>query len=182
LTLERRSLSTGAAARIASCHVTTIWRAVARGELEAHRLGPHGAYRIPPDALEAWLRPAQPGGACEMRMPAGLRSPSDEAPVDQEQLRAARREAARANPRWQEVEETSLVRRAMFLVHADTDELWTPYRGSIWNPGSANVIFNADLPMVFYVDSAGDVQFVERIGGTWSAIVERQARKSRAAT
>jgi hypothetical protein len=58
-------------------------------------------------------------------MPASLRSSSDPQPVDPEQLRAARRETARGNPRWQEVEETSLVRRAMFLVHADTDELFS---------------------------------------------------------
>jgi hypothetical protein len=67
----------------------------------------------------------------------------------------------------------------MFLVHADTDELWTPYRGSIWNPGSANVIFNDSLPMWFYVDANGDVVFLERRPGLWSDIVARQARQGR---
>jgi hypothetical protein len=109
-----------------------------------------------------------------------LRSSSDAPPVEQGQLRAARREAARRNPRWVEVEETSLVRRAMFLVHADEDTLWTGYRGTVWEPGSANVIFNADLPMTFYVDPDGDVRFIERRPGLWSDIVARQARKRRA--
>ena len=50
-------LTTAAAARVASCDRTTIWRAVQRGELEAVRLGRHGDYRIRADALEAWLQP-----------------------------------------------------------------------------------------------------------------------------
>lgn len=52
---ERRLLSTGAAARLAGCHPTTIWRAVERGDLEANRLGGHGHYRIRRDALDRWL-------------------------------------------------------------------------------------------------------------------------------
>jgi hypothetical protein len=111
-----------------------------------------------------------------VRTPTRIRGSSEAPAVDQEQLRAARREAARANVRWQEVEETSLVRRAMFLVHADDDTLWSFYRGTIWD-GSANVIFNADLPMWFYVDADGDVVFLERRPGLWSDIVARQARR-----
>jgi excisionase family DNA binding protein len=48
-------LSTGAAARVAGVHGTTIWRAITNGELEARRLGRHGHYRVAPEALEAWL-------------------------------------------------------------------------------------------------------------------------------
>ena len=92
------------------------------------------------------------------------------------ELREARVEAARRIPQWTEVEETLFVRRGPFLVHADDDTLWSVYRGTVWNPSSANVIFNADLPMTFYVDRAGDVRFVEKVGGTWSAIVERRTR------
>ena len=54
---ERRSLSTGAAARLASCHRTTILRAIARGDLRARRLGPTGDFRVPVDELDAWLQP-----------------------------------------------------------------------------------------------------------------------------
>lgn len=50
-------MSTGAAAALASCHRTTILRAIERGELEAVRLGRSGDFRIAPDELERWLRP-----------------------------------------------------------------------------------------------------------------------------
>ena len=55
---RRSPLSTGAAAAVAGCHPVTIWRAIERGDLEAVRLGPTGAYRIDPRSLEEWLRPA----------------------------------------------------------------------------------------------------------------------------
>ena len=50
-------MSTGAAAASPSCDRTTILRAIQRGELEAVRLGRTGDYRIPTDALAAWLSP-----------------------------------------------------------------------------------------------------------------------------
>ncbi len=56
---RRSPLSTGEAAALAGCHTVTVWRAVRAGELRALRLGGRGDYRIPVDALEAWLRPAQ---------------------------------------------------------------------------------------------------------------------------
>ncbi|CAN5185449.1 hypothetical protein BH09ACT13_BH09ACT13_11960 [soil metagenome] len=52
--------TTAAAARVASCGRATVWRAIQRGELEAIRLGRHGDYRIPAEALDAWLQPATP--------------------------------------------------------------------------------------------------------------------------
>lgn len=58
MTGRRPPLSTGEAAAVAGCHGVTIWRAIQAGELEAVRLGPTGAYRIDPRALEEWLRPA----------------------------------------------------------------------------------------------------------------------------
>lgn len=63
----RRSLmTTRTAADTAACDVITIRRAIARGELRALRLGSHGDYRIPMDALEEWLQPANPADApCE---------------------------------------------------------------------------------------------------------------------
>lgn len=54
-----RLLSTGAAARIAGCHPTTLSRAIVRGELSAVRLGEHGNYRISTEALAGWLRRTQ---------------------------------------------------------------------------------------------------------------------------
>ena len=54
----RRFLTTGTAAQLASCHRTTILRAIERGQLEAMRLGPTGAHRIPFESFEEWLQPA----------------------------------------------------------------------------------------------------------------------------
>jgi excisionase family DNA binding protein len=51
-------MSTGEAAALASCHPTTILRAIQRGELQAVRLGRRGDHRIHRQALEEWMRPA----------------------------------------------------------------------------------------------------------------------------
>ena len=51
-------MSTGAAATVAGCHQTTILRAIEKGELPAFRLGRHGDFRIEPEALSEWMRPA----------------------------------------------------------------------------------------------------------------------------
>jgi excisionase family DNA binding protein len=48
------------AAALAACHPLTIRRAIQAGALEAVRLGEHGDFRIPADALDRWLRPAHP--------------------------------------------------------------------------------------------------------------------------
>jgi hypothetical protein len=117
-----------------------------------------------------------------MRTPANLRSSSDPQPVDPEQLRAARLEAARRTPEWEELEETALVRRAPFLVHAADDSLWTPFRAPTFEAGSARVVANDRVPLGYYLTPDGDIQFVEKVAGTWSQVVERQARKSRAAS
>jgi excisionase family DNA binding protein len=58
-TATRRLLTTGGAAEIAACDPATVRRAIDRGELRALRLGRSGGYRIPREALEARLRPAQ---------------------------------------------------------------------------------------------------------------------------
>ena len=46
---------------------------------------------------------------------------------------------ARANPKWTELEDIDLVRRGPFKVSASTDEVFTLYRGSVFEGGSANV-------------------------------------------
>jgi len=55
---RRPLLTTGAAARIAGCHPTTVLRAIYSGQLEAVRLGSRGSHRIRSDALHQWIRPA----------------------------------------------------------------------------------------------------------------------------
>jgi excisionase family DNA binding protein len=57
LAVARRALSTGEAAALASCHPTTIRRAILAGQLEAIRLGRTGDFRIAPEALTKWMRP-----------------------------------------------------------------------------------------------------------------------------
>jgi hypothetical protein len=116
-----------------------------------------------------------------VRMPASLRSSSDPQPVDREQLQAARLEAARRTPKWEEVEKTMFVPRARWLVRADDDTLWTPFR-AVFEAGSARIAANDQVPLAYFITREGDLRFVEKFGGTWSQIVERQARKSRAAS
>jgi excisionase family DNA binding protein len=52
------TLTVGAAARITGYHPATIRRALLRGDLEGYRAGKRGMYRLRPEALEDWLRPA----------------------------------------------------------------------------------------------------------------------------
>lgn len=56
-TSQAQLITTGAAAALAACHRTTVYRAITDGELEAVRLGRRGDYRIAPEALAAWLQP-----------------------------------------------------------------------------------------------------------------------------
>ena len=53
-----RPVLTGAAARLVGAHPATVRRAIERGELEAYRLGPRGAWRITEEALREWARSA----------------------------------------------------------------------------------------------------------------------------
>jgi excisionase family DNA binding protein len=53
-----RSITVGTAARLTGYHPATIRRALQRGDLEGYRAGARGMYRIPPRALQDWLRPA----------------------------------------------------------------------------------------------------------------------------
>jgi hypothetical protein len=113
-----------------------------------------------------------------MRMPTRLRSSSDAAPADEEQVRAARREQARRNAYWEELEETALVRRAPFLVHAADDSLSTPFQAPVFEAGSARIVANDQVPLGYFITPEGDVRFVERKAGTWSQVVERKARRT----
>jgi len=58
LAYARRTISVGTAARLLNLHPSTIRRALQRGDLEGYRAGARGAYRIPPEAIRDWLRPA----------------------------------------------------------------------------------------------------------------------------
>lgn len=110
-------------------------------------------------------------------MRAFLKASSDERP-DEDAIAARRVEVARRNSHWAELCETDLVRRARYLVHAETDELFTPHRGYVFATGSSTLIADR-FPMFWYVDRDGELVFLERVQGTWSAIVERRAKRGR---
>lgn len=94
-------------------------------------------------------------------------------------MSAARLEVVRKNHRWTELEETALVRRGPYLVHADTDEMFAIRRGVVFEPGRAVVGYvpeGADLS--YFVDQAGEIVFLDRQRGTWSDIVAKRARRA----
>jgi excisionase family DNA binding protein len=58
----RRSVGVRTAARLVGVHESTVRRALQSGELEGYRAGRRGMYRIPPEAIAAWIRPAHDPG------------------------------------------------------------------------------------------------------------------------
>ena len=100
-----------------------------------------------------------------------------DAPLDE--VRAKRLENARKTRNWTEIPQTSLVPRGRhYLVHAETDELFTLRGGEVFEPGKASIGYIGDgWEMHYFVDQAGEVVFLERQPGLWSDIVARQARR-----
>ena len=104
---------------------------------------------------------------------------SKSAHIDDDQaqrLRELRIEAARRNTYWTEVAETDFVRRGRLFVHAESDELFKPYRGAIFAKDAGRPTFNETVPLAFYVRD-GELVFLERVARTWSEIVERRERR-----
>ena len=97
-------------------------------------------------------------------------------------LREKRIEHARSMRAWVEHSETDFVRRRpAYLIHAESDEVFTVYRGAIFDPGTAYVAFNENIEMHWFVDGADEIVFLERTTPrTWSEFVERRARRARA--
>jgi hypothetical protein len=97
-------------------------------------------------------------------------------------LKPARLEVARRNSKWTEFEEVDLVARGprnQWFVSATTDEVFEPHRGAVFQSGSTSVIADqADL--AFYLDPNGELVFLERIPGTWTEHLEKQAARERA--
>ena len=95
-------------------------------------------------------------------------------PEDVRELGEARIAAARRHNRWTEVP-YDLVPRGPYLVSASTDEIFLPHRGVVFESRSAKLI--ADMaPLVFTVTDDGEILFVDRQPGSWSAVVEQQQR------
>jgi hypothetical protein len=89
---------------------------------------------------------------------------------------------ARRNSRyWHELDEVDLVRRGPFLVSATTDSVFTSYRGTVFARGSrdrspGSIEFDEMRELWFYVMD-GNVVLLERHAKSWSAIVERRAKR-----
>lgn len=95
-------------------------------------------------------------------------------------LQEARLRAARANTHWTELEAVDLVARpGGLLVAASDDAVYTQYRGAIWERGSATMI--SDQAALFWFEQDdGELTFLERQPETWSQVIEKQERRSRA--
>lgn len=107
----------------------------------------------------------------------------DEAADLQRRVRERRVEVARENPAWIEIAPlTRLVRRGPgggMLVDSETDQVFRVFCGGVFAPKSASVEFvDHDRPLAFAVDRAGEVVFFEQVAESWTAIVERRARKA----
>jgi hypothetical protein len=92
-------------------------------------------------------------------------------------VRPKRLEVARSNAKWTEIPNDLVPRnQGRWLVSAETDAIYTLFRGTVFAPLSVNVVANL-TELSFYVDSDGDLVFLERLPGKWSEHVERQARR-----
>lgn len=87
--------------------------------------------------------------------------------VAEDELSAARLDAARKNKSWREIEEP--VNRGRFYVDAASDEMFRPYRGAIFAPQGSAIEFAFPKPLVFYVGRSGAPVFLEPLGRKWSA-------------
>lgn len=94
-------------------------------------------------------------------------------------IRECRVELAQRNSHWSELQETDLVRRGRLLVHAQSDQVFSFYRGLVFDPSFASISFNETVPMWFYVDRAGEVVFLERKSWTWTERLEKRAELGR---
>ena len=92
-----------------------------------------------------------------------------------EQLRPARLDAARRNPKWTEVED-DFVSRGRWFVSASTDHIYMPARGVVFAAYSVTVIAD-QAELSFFVDDDGDLRFFERVPGTWTEHLEKRAAR-----
>jgi hypothetical protein len=109
-------------------------------------------------------------------------TPDEVAAKRAELVREKRIEHARATRDWVEHREEEFVRRPPgFLVHADSDQVFTVYRGTVFEPRGARIVFGHVPEMHWFIDRAGEIVFLERTSPrTWSEHVERQARRDAA--
>jgi hypothetical protein len=90
-------------------------------------------------------------------------------------VRVGRIAAARAQPTWTELDPEGLVLRPPgYFVQVETDDFFSAARGTIFESSSANPIAT-EARLFFFVDSAGEITFLEKQPGCWSDVVARRA-------
>jgi hypothetical protein len=77
-----------------------------------------------------------------------------------EEVRESRCADARRNARWTEIDGSKIVERGRYALSDGTHE-YRPYRGAAFVGG--RLMFADQMPLHFYVDSAGDVVLLERV-------------------
>ena len=105
-------------------------------------------------------------------------SPFSVQPVEKltpEQIREARVTVARRCSSWTEAADDFVPRGRGLLVSAETDHVYTPARGVIFQTGSATIVAD-QAPYHFVVDDDGGLRFFERQSRTWTEQLEGRAR------
>ena len=65
------------------------------------------------------------------------------------------------------------------LVDAETDHIYSRRLGTVFERGSARVMFDEGVELWFFVAPTGGVVFLERHRGTWSErVAKKMARRS----
>jgi hypothetical protein len=93
-----------------------------------------------------------------------------------ERLRPARLEAARRNAKWSEIADDLVSRGHGLFVSADTDHVYAPVRGVVFETASVAIIAD-QAPLYFTVAADGGLAFYERRPQTWSEMVARRTRR-----
>ena len=100
-----------------------------------------------------------------------MQASSEERPSEEE-IRAARIQAARRHKAWTEIED-DLVPRGRWLVSASTDDVYAPVRGTVFQTGSVAIVSD-QARYHFTVSPEGTLAFYERLPHTWSEITARR--------
>jgi len=106
-----------------------------------------------------------------------MRRSSEEVPTE-DAILDARIRAARSMALWTELEEVALVKRDRWYVHSESDELFAPARGVIFQTASVSVVADR-APLYFVVAHDGRLRFFEKVTSppTWTEYVERRERR-----
>jgi hypothetical protein len=91
-------------------------------------------------------------------------------------VRPARLEVARRNAKWTEIANDLVPRARGWLVSAETDAIYRGHAGVVFAPYSVTVVAD-QAELYYYVDRDGDLQFLERIPGTWTEHLEKRAAR-----